>query len=143
MRTNNTFGVQFITRINKAKNGLLPVYARISVDGHRVEVSLKRFIHPDNWNDAKGSAKGKSEEIRNLNTYLEQIRSRLTECYQELTLKKKMVTAEAIKNLFCGLDEKEHSLISIFEYHNTEMKTFWNGVPKKTISQLADMLKSF
>lgn len=122
MRTNNTFGVQFITRINKAKNGLLPVYARISVDGHRVEVSLKRFIHPDNWNDAKGSAKGKSEEIRNLNTYLEQIRSRLTECYQELTLKKKMVTAEAIKNLFCGLNEKEHSLISIFEYHNTEMK---------------------
>jgi hypothetical protein len=61
MRTNNTFGVQFITRINKAKNGLLPVYARFSVDGHRVEVSLKRFIHPDNWNDAKGSAKGKSE----------------------------------------------------------------------------------
>jgi len=33
MRTNNTFGVQFITRINKAKNGLLPIYDSISVDG--------------------------------------------------------------------------------------------------------------
>jgi site-specific recombinase XerD len=123
MRTNNTFGVQFISRTNKAKNGLLPIYARISVDGRRVEVSLKRFIHPDNWSDAKGSAKGKSEEIRNLNTYLEQIRSRLTECYQELTVKKKLVTAEAVKNLFCGFEEKEHSLMSIFEYHNTQMKT--------------------
>ena len=51
MRTNNTFGVQFISRTNKAKNGLLPIYARISVDGRRVEVSLKRFIHPDNWSD--------------------------------------------------------------------------------------------
>jgi integrase/recombinase XerD len=122
MRTNNTFGVQFITRSNKAKDGLYPIYARISLDGRRVEVSLKKFINPDNWSDAKGSAKGKSEEIRNLNTYLEQIRSRLTECYQELTLKKKLVTAEAIKNLFCGYEEKEHSLISIFEYHNTEMK---------------------
>ena len=88
MRTNNTFGVQFITRSNKTKNGLYPIYASISVDSHHVEVSLKKFIHPDNWNDAKGSAKGKSEEIRNLNTYLEQIRSRLTECHQELTVKK-------------------------------------------------------
>jgi len=123
MRTNNTFGVQFISRTNKAKNGLLPIYARISVDGRRVEVSLKRFIHPDNWNDAKGSAKGKSEEIRNLNTYLEQIRSRLTECYQELTVKKKLVTAVAVKNLFCGFEEKEHSLITLFDYHNVEMKT--------------------
>ncbi len=123
MRTNNTFGVQFITRSNKAKDGLYPIYARISVDGRRVEVSLKKFIHPDNWNDAKGSAKGKSEEIRNLNTYLEQIRSRLTECYQELTVKKKLVTAVAIKNLFCGFEEKEHSLMTIFDYHNVEMKT--------------------
>jgi len=108
MRTNNTFGVQFITRSNKAKDGLYPIYARISVDGRRVEVSLKKFINPDNWSDAKGSAKGKSEEIRNLNTYLEQIRSRLTECYQQLTLKKQMVTAVAVKNLFCGFEEKEH-----------------------------------
>jgi site-specific recombinase XerD len=123
MRTNNTFGVQFISRTNKAKNGLLPIYARISVDGRRVEVSLKRLIHPDNWNDAKGSAKGKSEEIRNLNTYLEQIRSRLTECYQELTVKKKLVTAVSIKNLFCGFEEKEHSLMTLFDYHNVEMKT--------------------
>jgi len=123
MRTNNTFGVQFITRTNKAKNGLRPIYARISVDSRRVEVSLKRFIHPENWNDAKGSAKGKSEEIRNLNTYLEQIRSRLTECYQQLTLKKQMVTAIAVKNLFCGFEEKEHSLMTLFDYHNVEMKT--------------------
>jgi site-specific recombinase XerD len=123
MRTNNTFGVQFITRTNKAKNGLLPIYARISVDSRRVEVSLKRFIHPENWNDAKGSAKGKSEEIRKLNTYLEQIRSRLTECYQELIVKKKLVTSVAVKNLFCGFEEKEHSLMTLFDYHNVEMKT--------------------
>ncbi|MDF1548459.1 MAG: site-specific integrase [Bacteroidales bacterium] len=123
MRTNNTFGVQFIVRTNKAKIGLLPVYARISVDSRRVELSLKQFISPDNWNAAKGAAKGKSKEIRDLNTYLEQIRSRITECYQQLVLKKRPVTAEAVKNLFCGFGEKEHSLLSIFEYHNAEMKT--------------------
>ncbi|MGE0079611.1 MAG: site-specific integrase [Bacteroidales bacterium] len=123
MRSNNTFGVQFITRSNKSRDGLHPIYARISVNGRRVEVSLKKFINSDNWNEAKGSAKGKSEEIRNLNTYLEQVRSQLTECYQELSLKKKMVTADAIKNLYCGVEENEHSLMAVFDYHNTEMET--------------------
>ncbi len=123
MRSNNTFGVQFITRTNKAKNGKYPLYVRISVDGRRIEISLKRSVLPDNWNDAKGTARGKNDEVRALNTYLEQIRSRLTECYEELVLKKKLVTADAVKNLFCGFDEKEHSLMTLFDYHNTEMKT--------------------
>ena len=124
MKSNNTFGVQFIIRTNKARaNGQVPIYVRISVDGRRVEVSLKRFINPVNWNDARGQAKGKSDEIRTLNTFLEQIRAQLTECYQELQLKKKHITADAIKNLFCGFEEKEHSLMILFDYHNTEMKT--------------------
>jgi len=123
MRTKNTFGVQFIIRTNKARHGEVPIYARISVDSKRIEISLKYWINPDNWNQEKGLARGKNEEIRALNTFLEQARSRLTECYQELLLKKKHITAEAVKNLFCGNEEKDHSLLSLFNYHNTEMKT--------------------
>lgn len=122
MRTNKTFGVQFIIRTNKAKNGKAPLYARISVDGRRLELSLKKFIYPDNWNDVKGVTKARSDEMRALNTHLEQVRSRLTECYQELTLRKKLVTADTVKNLFCGVEEEEHSLMSMFDYHNSEMK---------------------
>ena len=142
MRTNNTFGVQFITRTNKAKNGLHPVYARISVDCRRVEVSLKQYVDPNNWNKAKGLVKGRGLEVRALNTFLEQVRGRLTECYQELQLKKKLVTADAIKNLFCGVEEKEHSLMGLFDYHNEEMKnilewgTLKNYFTTKTYFQL-------
>jgi integrase len=122
MRTNKTFGVQFIIRTNKAKNGKAPLYARISVDGRRLELSLRKFIYPDNWNEVKGIAKARNDEMRALNNHLEQVRSRLTECYQELTLKKKLVTADAVKNLFCGVEEEAHSLMSMFDYHNSEMK---------------------
>ena len=124
MKTTNTFGVVFYLRKYKARDGKAPIYARITVDGQRTDIAPKRDIDMDNnWNSAKGMAKGKSEEIKTLNTYLEQVRSRLTESYQEIQLKKKLVTAEAVKNLFCGFEEKEHSLMSIFDYHNTEMKT--------------------
>lgn len=55
-----------------------------------------------------------------MNTFLEQVRRRLTECYQKLQLKKKLVTADVIKNLLCGVEEKEHSLMGLFDYHNEE-----------------------
>jgi hypothetical protein len=72
MRTKNTFGVQFITRTNKTRHGQVPIYARISVDSKRIEISLKCWINSDNWNHEKGLARGKNEEIRALNTFLEQ-----------------------------------------------------------------------
>jgi integrase/recombinase XerD len=120
MKTTNTFGIVFYLRKYKGKDGKAPIYVRITVDGKRTDVSLKKDILTNNWNDAKGMAKGKSEEIRTLNTYLEQVRSRLVECYQELQFKKRLITADLIKNKFCGVEEKEHSLISLFDYHNKE-----------------------
>jgi len=74
----------FYLRKYKGKDGKAPIYVRITVDGKRTDVSLKKDILTTNWNEAKGLAKGKTDEIRSLNTYLEQIRSRLVECYQEL-----------------------------------------------------------
>lgn len=124
MTTSNTFGIVFYIKRQKAKNGKAPIYARITVDGKRVELSLKTEVHINiNWNDARGMAKGKSEEVRSLNTYLEQIRSRLVECYQQLQLKKKLITAEAVKAQFHGGEEKEHSLLNVIDYHNSEMKS--------------------
>ncbi len=80
----NTFGIVFYLRRQKEKNGRAPVYARITVDGKRTNVSLKKTIAVDNWSPAKGMAKGNSSEIKQLNTYLEQIRSHMVECYQQL-----------------------------------------------------------
>lgn len=94
MRTTNTFGVQFITRTNKAKDGLLPTYARVTVDGRRVEISLKRWIKLGDWNGSKGMAKGSREEIKSLNHYLDEVQARIMECYQEMQVQKRLITAD-------------------------------------------------
>ncbi|NJO69699.1 MAG: site-specific integrase, partial [Bacteroidetes bacterium] len=70
MTTTNTFGIIFYIKRQKEKKGKAPIYARITVDGKRVEVSIKRDIDVDNWSKGKGMAKGKGEEIKALNTYL-------------------------------------------------------------------------
>ena len=121
MKSNHTFSILFWINRAKAKDGKSPVYVRITVDGKRAEVSLKRVIEPECWNPDKGLAKGTKEESRMLNAYIEQVRNRLFDCYQELQKQKKFIAAETVKAKFLGLEEREHTLISIFEYHNENM----------------------
>jgi integrase len=93
------------------------------VDSQRVEMSLKRWIQPIEWNAAKGLARGSRKEMTGLNTYLEQVRARLVECYQEIQLKKKLITAKGIKSLFLGEDDKQFTLTKLVTHHNETMKT--------------------
>jgi integrase len=118
---NNTFGVIFYLRKYKATNdGKTPIYARITVNGSRIDLSVKRSIEPGNWNANKGMAKGSREEIVRLNNYLEQYRSRIVESYQTLLLQKKLITAELVKNKFIGEDQADFTLCKLMDYHNTE-----------------------
>jgi integrase len=119
MRTTNTFGVQFLIRTDKKKEGKAPVYARITVNSDITHIGLKQLIDPRSWDNRKGFAKGSKEEIRSLNTYLEEVRTELGECYRELQLKKIVITAEAVKNTFLRIEEEEHTLVHLFKYHNT------------------------
>lgn len=121
-KKSNTFGVVFYLKKYKSQDGKAPIYARITVDGKRADVSLKRSVEEKNWNAPKGMAKGSRDEIVKLNTYLEKYRSGIVECYQEMLLQKELITPEAIKNKFLGTDEQEFTLCNLIEYHNTQQK---------------------
>jgi site-specific recombinase XerD len=123
MRSSNTFGIQFVIRLPKQqKNDQATVFARISVNGRRCEISLKKKVNPQNWDDAKGKARGTKEEIRKLNEHIERVRTIIADGYHELVQQKKVITVDAVKSLFLGADDSEITLIKLGEYHNTEMK---------------------
>lgn len=62
MKSKIIFGVHFVLRIPKQqKNGMALVYARITVNGRRSEISLRKKVAPKEWDDVKGRAKGKCE----------------------------------------------------------------------------------
>jgi site-specific recombinase XerD len=117
-----TLGIHFVLRTNKANKGIAPIYARITVNSKRCEVSIKRKIHMDSWNSGKGMAKPSTSENKQLNSYLEQIRKMMVESYQNLVLSKQVITTEAIKNKFLGLDISDMTLCKLIEYHNTNCK---------------------
>lgn len=113
-----TLGIHFVLRTNKINNGLAPIYARITVNSKRCELSVKRSILTNAWNVGKGMAKPISPENKQLNSDLEQIRKMMVEAYQDLVISKQVVTPEAIKNKFYGIDVSDMTLVKLIDYHN-------------------------
>lgn len=117
-----TLGIHFVLRTNKATKGIAPIYARITVNSKRCEVSIKRKISIDSWNSGKGMAKPSTSENKQLNSYLEQLRKMMVESYQYLGLSKQVITTETIRNKFLGLDISDMTLCKLIDYHNTNGK---------------------
>ena len=119
MKSKNTFGIQFVLRLPKnKKDEMATVYARITVNGRRTEISLKSKVSINNWDEAKGRAKGKRQEIVKLNSHMEQVRSLIFDCYQELIQQNKPVSVDAVKAKFLGEDiEEAMTLLKMIEYH--------------------------
>lgn len=86
----------------------------------RAEFSIKKKIRREIWDN--GWAKTNSEEGKIVNAYLKQIESEIFRYYREMLASRKMVTAEGLKNAYFGIQSREHSLMDIVEYHNTQMK---------------------
>jgi site-specific recombinase XerD len=121
MTNTNTFGIQFIMRLPRNERQVQAlVYARITVNGRRAEISLKQRVDPKAWDDAKGRARGKSEEIIKLNNHLERIRTLIADGYNDLVQQRKVVTVDTVKALFLGCDEENMTIVRLMEYHNEQ-----------------------
>ncbi|PKQ45199.1 site-specific integrase [Confluentibacter flavum] len=123
MQTNNTFSVVLFTRKSRSKPQELSIYARITVNGKRSEISLKRHVQQKNWDSSKNRGRGSSYPIQTLNKYLDQEYSRLLDCHKQLLEESKIVTANTIKSRYLGEDDTHKTLKDLIAYHNTNMVT--------------------
>lgn len=120
---NKTLGILFY--VKKAKiddNGKAPIYVRITVDGIRSELSIKRSIELDRWQTNAGKVKGTNEEARSINSYIDSVRIKIYEHQKKLMDNNKTITSEAIKNSMLGIEEKQRTIVAIFQYHNKQVK---------------------
>src|SRR5690606_36082960 len=97
MKTKHTFTVIFFTRKSRSNLKELSIYVRITINGKRSEISLKRVIPVKDWDSTKSRGRGSSPIIRGLNAYLEEVYRKLLECHKELMGEGKFMSSEAIK----------------------------------------------
>ncbi len=121
MQHSRTFSILFWINTSRTKNGEAKIYARVTVNQKRVNISLKYDVLVNTWDKNKSRVKGNSEKSRIINYYLDQIYSKLFKCYQELNAEEKLITAHAIKNRFLGIDDKHYSMQNLIDYHNDKM----------------------
>ena len=103
----NTFSVIFYLRKSMGDEKV-PIYGRVTINGRRMELSMKQRIMVEDWSDQKVMAKTKKEEFKVLNNYLEQLPASLAECYRDMVLKKKVITIDTFRKAYYGTDEDEN-----------------------------------
>jgi len=113
----STLNVLFFLKLDKAKkNGLVPIHARITIDGKLTQFYTKLDIEEKKWKS--GRPIGKSAEANGVNSTLNEIRARIHTLYHEMQQRDGYVTAERVKNAFLGKGEK--TIITFFEEHNQQ-----------------------
>jgi site-specific recombinase XerD len=115
--------ILFYVKSSKAsKNGLLPIYQRITINGNRIELSTSRTVEKAKWNTAAGKVKGNSEEARLINSHLDLLKHNIYETEKWLINNGHEINAQNIKNKLTGIDDNQRMLLTIFEDHNKRMK---------------------
>lgn len=130
-----TFSILFmIRRTDLLKNQEAPIYMRITVDGERAEISLKRSINPAHWNEVKGNAKSGTPYAKELNFFLEQVRHKVYEHQQDLISRNKIITATSLKNAFLNIGDEDHrTLLQAYDEHNATLELLIDkGVSRST-----------
>ena len=118
-----TFKIIFIQR--KPKNyltGPIPIYARMTIEGKRVEWSTNRECDPEKWNKPTGRVRGTGQSANQINSHLELMRSNIFEAQRNLMMAGVEVSLNSIKNKLDGKTEHKKSLLDVYRYHVQQVK---------------------
>ncbi|MGB5609648.1 site-specific integrase [Eudoraea sp.] len=143
MSTQITFSILFWLNVSKVKRGIAPIYARVTVNGRRSEISLKRECPIGSWDNKMHRIKGRNVGKLAINHYLDVTYSRLLDCYSELQRENKLVTAKAIKERFFGTDDVSRSICDISIYHSENMVNVLKKGTLKNYSTTEKYLKEY
>lgn len=119
MSSKTTFGLTFfINRSKEKKNGECPVMLRININGERAALQLKRYLKPEDWDTTRYVMKGRSNEARIFNDYLEAVRVKAHKKYNELLSLTDDLTPQMLRDAILGVNTaKTRTVIDIWEDH--------------------------
>jgi site-specific recombinase XerD len=140
---NKSFNLLFYVKKSKTQsNGTAPLYLRITIDGKITELSVKRYIQPDKWNNQAQKVNGSNEEAKTINAYLKTFELQVLEAQHNLLKDKEQITTETLKNKLIGVEEKPLTIIPIFKDHNQKLKALQGAeYSKGTITRYETALK--
>ena len=129
----------FIKRSKLLKNGEAPVRVRVTYDRLYVELQLKRSIKVPLWSQEKEKSTGKDRNSVELNHYIDALRVKFYQIYQDLELEGKIISARAIVNRYQGKDETFKTLYNVFKEYNDNLETRMKQIPNIQLKLTPDL----
>ena len=109
---NKTFNLLFFVKKSKVRpNGTAPIYMRITIEGKKADISSKRYIEPQKWDNKVQKAIGNSQETKTLNVYLKTLEQRVYDYHYQMLKEENIVTAVSLKSKLLGTDIEQRMLI--------------------------------
>jgi len=121
MKVNQELSILFwLWKAKQTKDGMVPIYVRITVNGLRDGFSSSKKIHADYWNEETGFAVRACKDAVSINNYITKTSKDLERCYNELCDEHDDVTAKMVKDAFLFRSEQKPTLMKAFQVHNDE-----------------------
>ena len=122
----NTFSIHFIIKKGKVnKEGLVPIVARIRINGMQTEISTNRTILPSLWLKDKEASKPIDAFHEQLNSHLEVFKIKQYATYSKLLLSEEEVSAHSFKQATSNRRKvmpKAPTLIEAAREHNEQFE---------------------
>ena len=132
MRTSSTFSILFWVYGKRAVNNKANIYIRVTLNGKRVNISLKKKINISTWDEKLQRANGNDKDSRILNLYLNEVQSKVYRIYEDFKRDEVPFTSQMVKAKFLGADKTRFSFQNLIDYYNEKMQ---HKLHKNTMGQ--------
>lgn len=119
-RQKSTFRISFyIRRTRPNKHGEVPVCVRITVNGQRADITIRKSILPEQWDAIRGQASPRTTLGKAINLYIDTVRARIIRIHRDLEMDEQPFTAQQVLDLYLGRKtSNRRTLLKLFREHN-------------------------
>lgn len=118
-----TFNIlMFIKKTRSHRNGLSPVYVRITLNGLRAEFATQNEVDPAKWDEKIGMVKCHKQDHSQVNDNLVYLKSKLNEIKCQLEMVGELSSPFQIRDRFQGIERAAKTILQLFKEHNDDCK---------------------
>lgn len=131
MKINEDLSIIFWLKREKAsKDGMVPIYVRVTVNGQKDGFASGKKILPEYWDNKNGVSKD-CPDHHAINSYITKTKAGLERCFNMLEASGGVVTGTRVKDAYMPKSVVQQTLKAAFKIHNDE---FAEKVKKKKAS---------
>jgi site-specific recombinase XerD len=119
--------INFLLKHSRKNEAVSPIYARLTIQHQRVELSTKLHVDPEIWDETTKRCIGKTTFAKSINRQLQQFEVKLRGIFSHLVALGDDFDVNDVKDEFLGVRKKPTGLLEVFEYY---LETIEKGIGK-------------